>query len=207
MLAGKSTAGDGPGAGYERAAIACFKECLRICPFALEAMTALAQLGVRGDELRALLPPAAQMAFATAAAAAAEGGEAMDQGDERGAAGEEMDEDVDETGEGQGSKEAAAAKAAATGWLWRLAEGHAALASHDNDAAVVHFTQLSNMFPDNLHAGLARAAAEAARGDHAAAAHLFARCRAGGVLTTSTPPTLRPDQPSPCVCMSNEHLP
>jgi anaphase-promoting complex subunit 7 len=68
--------------------------------------------------------------------------------------------------------------AAATEWLWHLAEGHAALESHHHDAAAEHFRALSRVFPDNLHAALQGAKASAARGDHHAAAAAFQRCRA-----------------------------
>jgi hypothetical protein len=54
--------------------------------------------------------------------------------------------------------------ATATGWLWHLAEGHAALESHDHDAAAEHFDALVRNFPDNLHATLHAAKAAALRG-------------------------------------------
>eukprot|EP00898_Chlorokybus_atmophyticus_P007705 jgi/Chlat1/7936/Chrsp68S07367 len=44
--------------GYDRAAILSYKECLRHCPYALEALVALAQLGVPTHELQPLLPQA-----------------------------------------------------------------------------------------------------------------------------------------------------
>ncbi|CAI5466342.1 unnamed protein product, partial [Closterium sp. Yama58-4] len=41
---------------YDRAALAAYKECLRQCPFAMEAVTAVAQLGLSAKETCALLP-------------------------------------------------------------------------------------------------------------------------------------------------------
>ncbi|OAE28546.1 hypothetical protein AXG93_2175s1290 [Marchantia polymorpha subsp. ruderalis] len=42
--------------GYDRAATAAYKECLRISPYVLEAVIALAELGVAAKELHSLLP-------------------------------------------------------------------------------------------------------------------------------------------------------
>ncbi|GJP81399.1 hypothetical protein CLOP_g11558 [Closterium sp. NIES-67] len=41
---------------YDRAALAAYKECLRQCPFAMEALAAVAQLGLSAKETCALLP-------------------------------------------------------------------------------------------------------------------------------------------------------
>ncbi|XP_068659867.1 anaphase-promoting complex subunit 7 [Aristolochia californica] len=41
---------------HNRAAIACYKECLRHCPYALEAVTALADLGVSAKDIISLFP-------------------------------------------------------------------------------------------------------------------------------------------------------
>ncbi|CAI5532339.1 unnamed protein product [Closterium sp. Naga37s-1] len=41
---------------YDRAALAAYKECLRQCPFAMEAVTAVVQLGLTAKETCALLP-------------------------------------------------------------------------------------------------------------------------------------------------------
>lgn len=38
--------------GYERAAITCYKECLRQCPYVMEAIIALAELGVPQKEMQ-----------------------------------------------------------------------------------------------------------------------------------------------------------
>ena len=42
--------------GYERAAVACCKEVVRDCPYAVDAIAALAELGCSGEEIRGLLP-------------------------------------------------------------------------------------------------------------------------------------------------------
>ncbi|KAM7485116.1 hypothetical protein LguiA_001125 [Lonicera macranthoides] len=41
---------------HTRAAIACYKECLRNCPYVIEAITALAELGVAAKDIIALFP-------------------------------------------------------------------------------------------------------------------------------------------------------
>ncbi|CAI5956673.1 unnamed protein product [Closterium sp. NIES-64] len=41
---------------YDRAALTAYKECLRQCPFAMEAVTAVGQLGLSAKETCALLP-------------------------------------------------------------------------------------------------------------------------------------------------------
>ena len=151
--------------GYERAAVACYKECLRVCPHALEAITALTQLGVRGDELRGMLPPAAQRAAAA--------DEAADMGD----GAEPMDGDDGDGGEGGGGGRERGSDEAG-GWLWHLAGGHAAFQSQDHAAAASHFDALDRRFPGNLHAALHGAKTAAARGDHHAALAAFQRCRA-----------------------------
>ncbi|GBG83456.1 hypothetical protein CBR_g37168 [Chara braunii] len=42
--------------GYDRAAVASYRECLRQCPYVLEAIVALAQLGCSAKEIQLLLP-------------------------------------------------------------------------------------------------------------------------------------------------------
>jgi anaphase-promoting complex subunit 7 len=44
--------------GYDRASVACYKECLRMNPFAVEAMEALADAGAAAAELARVVPPA-----------------------------------------------------------------------------------------------------------------------------------------------------
>ncbi|KAJ7560047.1 hypothetical protein O6H91_04G111700 [Diphasiastrum complanatum] len=44
--------------GYDRAAIASYRECLRQCPCILEAIVALAELGVASKEIQSLFPQA-----------------------------------------------------------------------------------------------------------------------------------------------------
>ncbi|KAK1292177.1 Anaphase-promoting complex subunit 7 [Acorus calamus] len=41
---------------HNRASISCYKDCLRHCPFALEAITALAELGVSAKDIISLFP-------------------------------------------------------------------------------------------------------------------------------------------------------
>ncbi|WOL16460.1 anaphase-promoting complex subunit 7 isoform X3 [Canna indica] len=41
---------------HNRSAIACYKDCLRNCPYVLEAITALAELGVSSKEILSLFP-------------------------------------------------------------------------------------------------------------------------------------------------------
>nr|XP_018682116.1 PREDICTED: anaphase-promoting complex subunit 7 isoform X1 [Musa acuminata subsp. malaccensis] len=41
---------------HNRSAIACYKDCLRNCPYVLEAITALAELGVSSKEVSSLFP-------------------------------------------------------------------------------------------------------------------------------------------------------
>ncbi|KAI0512306.1 hypothetical protein KFK09_012945 [Dendrobium nobile] len=41
---------------HNRAAISCYKDCLRHCPYVLEAITALAELGVSSKEIVSLFP-------------------------------------------------------------------------------------------------------------------------------------------------------
>ncbi|XP_042472757.1 anaphase-promoting complex subunit 7-like [Zingiber officinale] len=41
---------------HNRSAIACYKDCLRNCPYVLEAVTALAELGVSSKEILSLFP-------------------------------------------------------------------------------------------------------------------------------------------------------
>ncbi|KVH91532.1 Tetratricopeptide-like helical, partial [Cynara cardunculus var. scolymus] len=41
---------------HTRPAIACYKECLRHCPYIIEAITALAELGVQAKDIFSLLP-------------------------------------------------------------------------------------------------------------------------------------------------------
>ncbi|GAB2266466.1 Anaphase-promoting complex subunit 7, partial [Dionaea muscipula] len=41
---------------HNRAAVACYKECLRHCPYVLEAITALADLGVSSKDIISLFP-------------------------------------------------------------------------------------------------------------------------------------------------------
>jgi anaphase-promoting complex subunit 7 len=42
--------------GYDRAATAAYKECLRQCPYVLEAIVALAELGTTPKEIHSLFP-------------------------------------------------------------------------------------------------------------------------------------------------------
>ena len=41
--------------GYDRASVSIYKECIRLCPYAMEALVALAELGVKADELNAIV--------------------------------------------------------------------------------------------------------------------------------------------------------
>ncbi|XP_022863399.1 anaphase-promoting complex subunit 7-like, partial [Olea europaea var. sylvestris] len=41
---------------HTRSAIGCYKECLRQCPFIIEAITALAELGVAAKDIISLFP-------------------------------------------------------------------------------------------------------------------------------------------------------
>jgi len=43
-------------AGMDRPAVACYREVVKACPFSLEAIRALMQLGVRAKEIQEVCP-------------------------------------------------------------------------------------------------------------------------------------------------------
>lgn len=181
--------------GYERAAVACYKECLRMNPHAVEALVALAELRVDAAEIRAFLPEAARDAAAAAGFPASTGapprrktagGDAMDddafgdgdrdeRGDER--AGSVPGETPDASAGAVSVPGDADAAANATRWMWHLAEGHASLAGGDAEAAVAHFTTLDRSFEDNHHVVLSLARSETLHERAIEAKRLYARCR------------------------------
>ena len=91
--------------GYERAAVACYKEVVRGCPYAVDAIAALAELGCSGEEIRSLLPE--QGPSGTSAISAANDSMSFDGGTSPGHAFEDTG-DVDDAA-----------------WLHHLAEAHA----------------------------------------------------------------------------------
>ena len=181
--------------GYERAAVACYKECLRMNPHVIEALVALAELRVDAAEIRAFLPEAARDAAAAAGYPASSGTPRR-----RKTAGGDFaeddafgDGDRDERGDeragpvpGGASNAAAAASsvpgdadaaANATRWMWHFAEGHASLAGGDGEAAVAHFTTLDRSFEDTHHVVLSLARSETLHERAIEAKRLYARCR------------------------------
>ena len=144
--------------GYERAAVACYKEVVRDCPFAVDAIAALAELGCSGEEIRALLP-----ADGNDDATADGGADAMS---------------VDGAAT-DGHREARREEPLGSDphrWLHHLAEAHGAARSHASDVAASRFRRLDEIFPDNPRVWCQLARVHCDAGEVREAADCYRRC-------------------------------
>ena len=158
--------------GYERAAVACYKEVVRDCPFAVDAIAALAELGCSGEEIRGLLPKedGKNDATGTSRTSLAHGGasDAMSvdgvppHGGHHPHDAHKGDEDGD---------------ADTAGWLHHLAEAHGAARSHKSEAAATHFRRLDEIFQgSSAHVWCQLARVHCDRGEVQEAADCYRRC-------------------------------
>ena len=143
--------------GYERAAVACYKEVVRGCPYAVDAIAALAELGCSGEEIRSLLPE--QGPSGTSAISGANDAMSVDGGTSPGHAFEDTG-DVDDAA-----------------WLHHLAEAHASARSHKGEVASTYFRRLDETFPNNPRIWCQLARVHADRGEVGEAADCYRRCR------------------------------
>ena len=145
--------------GYERAAVACYKEVVRDCPFAVDAIAALAELGCSGEEIRALLP--------------ADGND----DDATGTTRDAMSVDGAATdGHREARREEPQGGSDPHGWLHHLAEAHGAARSHASDVAANHFRRLDDIFPDNPRVWCQLARVHRDAGEVREAADCYRRC-------------------------------
>jgi len=158
--------------GYERAAVACYKEVVRDCPYAVDAIAALAELGCSGEEIRGLLPKedGKNDATGTSRTSLAHGGasDAMSvdgvppHGGHHPHDAHKGDEDGD---------------ADTAGWLHHLAEAHGAARSHKSEAAATHFRRLDEIFQgSSAHVWCQLARVHCDRGEVQEAADCYRRC-------------------------------
>ena len=143
--------------GYERAAVACYKEVVRGCPYAVDAIAALAELGCSGEEIRSLLPE--QGPSGTSAISGANEAMSVDGGTSPGHAFEDTG-DVDDAA-----------------WVHHLAEAHASARSHKGEVASTYFRRLDETFPNNPRIWCQLARVHADRGEVGEAADCYRRCR------------------------------
>ncbi|BBN12265.1 anaphase-promoting complex subunit 7 [Marchantia polymorpha subsp. ruderalis] len=140
--------------GYDRAATAAYKECLRISPYVLEAVIALAELGVAAKELHSLLPQVGVRKMSSTF------GHVLST---RKVQPKSIRSPVDPF--------------EPVRWFQRLADGHCSVYGHNYKEALEHFNYLGQKFPNNVHVLLETAKAEAAMGRNDEAVHNFEKAR------------------------------
>ena len=153
--------------GYERAAVACYKEVVRDCPYAVDAIAALAELGCSGKEIRGLLPECDGSDATTGTSLAHPGGAdamSVDGGHSSGGGNQADAHHEEPPGD------------ASYGWLHHLAEAHGAARSHRLEAAASHLRRLDEIFPDDPRVWCQLARVHRDRGDVQEAADCYRRC-------------------------------
>ena len=111
--------------GYERAAASTYRECLRLCPYAVEAWIALSELGLKLEEMRSIL----SQHFPNAAA--------------------------DEVSASLANNRTARTKASAPWdlqkWISQFISCHKLKREDEADKSVSNLTDFIQVFPNNVH--------------------------------------------------------
>nr|KAJ0206585.1 hypothetical protein LSAT_V11C500254080 [Lactuca sativa] len=133
-----------------RPAIACYKECLRHCPYIIEAITSLAELGVQAKDIFSLLPQKIVIIFCVSnlmfKTPNRSGRPPFDQFE-------------------------------SNRWLQRYVEAQCCIASNDYKGGLELFSELLQRFPNNVHILLEMAKVEAIIGKNDEAIMNFEKIR------------------------------